>query len=80
MKTFNTLAEIQAHVWIGTHAMDSEAIKAVEAFVQDERNSSEDCAGALRCLIRDAMGEHNDPLLSVEDGVLLESYFNSIRE
>lgn len=71
---FTSLAQIQAHVFIGNHASDHAAFNAIDAFAADPTNSIEDRAEALWIMGREGMGldadtnlEHLSPDAMVDE-------------
>lgn len=73
---FNTIQEIQAHVFYGNHHHDSEAFNAIEAFVQDESTSLADQAEALRVMGDKGMGLGREEHIS--DQVMVDSYLDNL--
>ncbi len=77
--SFASLAEIQAHRWVGCHSGDSAAFQAVERFVLNESNPLADRASAIRVMGRDGMGL--DPVANLEhlsDEQLLAGFFEEM--
>ena len=56
MIKFDTLAQIQAHEFVGCHAFDHEAFTAIEQFALNEAHPIADRAEALRVMGREGMG------------------------
>lgn len=68
---FTTIQQIHAHKFIGNHASDSEAFKAIEAFCILPSTSIKDAAEALRYMGDEGMGLGRDENLTDEELVNL---------
>lgn len=68
---FENIQQIKDHQFIGTHYHDSNAFKAIDAFVQDVNTSVEDKAEALRQMQDRGMGCGRDEQVSDEQFVKL---------
>lgn len=76
MATFTTIAQIQAHQWVGCHAFDSAAFSAIDRFVLDPSNSIADRAAASRLAAQVGMGLtlSDCPELALPDAELVAIY------
>jgi hypothetical protein len=78
MSQLSNLTAILSHTFVGIFSQDSNAIQAVYAFVENERNSIADRAAALRHLAVTAFGfEGEDAGQDVEDSVYVQQYLLS---
>ena len=74
--SFTNIEQIKQHQFIGTHYHDCAAFNAIDAFVQDEKNSVEDKAEALRQMQDRGMGCGRGEELPDEQFV--EQYLDSL--
>ncbi len=69
---FNTVEEIEAHVFVGNHASDMAAFDAIHVFVEDESNTYAKRAEALRIMGEKGMGFGREE--EVDDEELVDNY------
>ncbi|MNE18027.1 hypothetical protein D3C80_1110320 [compost metagenome] len=74
--SFTNIEQIKQHQFIGNHYHDCSAFNGIDAFVQDEKNSVEDKAEALRQMQDRGMGCGRGEELSDEQFV--EQYLDSL--
>ena len=72
---FKTIADIQAHTFLGNHHSDSTAFTAIETFIHRSTTSLEDQAEALRVMGDKGMGLGRDEHMS--DQVLVDQYLDN---
>jgi hypothetical protein len=72
--SLKTLAQIQAHTFIGNHASDAAAFNEIHNFVLSASNSTAEKAEALRTMLDHGMGEGR--ALHQSDADLVGEYLN----